>query len=87
MPAEGDTPEKAEEKRDSENTALIPESLCPGMDVGEEIVLKIVAVHEDEYEVAYAPKKDAKESKDEPSMSRASDDNETAMHGGGSYYD
>lgn len=84
MPAEDESPEQAEDKRDSEKTTLIPSSICPGMefDVGDEIVLKVVAVHEDELEVAYAPDKE-KEKDNEPSMSRASKDNETAMRGGG----
>lgn len=82
MPAKDKAPEAMDEERDSKKTALIPESLCPGMDVGDEVVLKIVGVHEDEYEVAYAPEKGEGKDK-EPSMSRASDDNESAMHGGG----
>lgn len=87
MPAKSDTPEQEEENRDSEQTTLIPSSLCPGMDVGDEIVLKIVATHEDEYEVAYAPKKGKHER--EPSMAEASEENETGMHRGGmgSYMD
>lgn len=80
--ASDESPEKAEDRQDSERTTLIPESLCPGMDVGDEIVLKIVAAHEDEYEVAYAPKKESK-SKEEPSMSQASEDNESVTSDGG----
>lgn len=91
MPGDSGSPEQAEEKRDSEKTTLIPASICPGMefDVGDEIVLKVVATHGDELEVAYAPEKDEEDSAKEPSMSQASDDNESAMHGGGgsSYYD
>lgn len=79
MPANGETPEQAEENRDSENTTLIPSSLCPGMDVGDEVVLKIVGVHEDEYEVAYSPKKE-KSKQDEPSMSKASAANESSTN-------
>lgn len=66
---------------DNGKTALIPASLCPGMDVGDEVVLEIVGVHEDEYEVKYAPKKEEK-SKEKPSMSRAAESNESPM---GSY--
>lgn len=89
MPAKGDSPEK--ETPDEEKTTLIPSSICPGMefDVGDEIVLKVVAVHEDELEVSYAPEKKGKdkESDEKPSMAKASESNESAMHGGGSYYD
>lgn len=85
MPVKDESPEKHEERQDNERTTLIPSSLCPGMDVGEEIVLKIVGVHEDEYEVAYAPEKgkEDQEESDEPSMSRASEMNEEGMRGRG----
>ena len=36
-------------------TFLINKEVCPGMNVGEEMVVKIEAVHDDEYEVSYAP--------------------------------
>lgn len=85
MPAKDDSPEQAEEKRDSEKTTLIPASICPGMDfdIGDEIVLKVVATHGDELEVAYAPEKPKSEKEEEPSMSRAGEDNESAMGGSG----
>lgn len=51
-------------------TALIPKSLCPGMEVGDEVKLKVVGVHEDELEVAYEGKgeegKSESESEPEP---------------------
>lgn len=43
---------REEDSRD-ERTALLPTSLCPGMEVGDEITLRIEAVHEGEYEVSY----------------------------------
>lgn len=76
------TPEEQEESRGDDKTALIPSSLCPGMDVGDEVVLEIVGVHEDEYEVKYAPKKkgeDEAKTDTEPSTSRPSE----SMEGGG----
>jgi hypothetical protein len=42
-------------------TALIPQSLCPGMKPGDELVLKIDRVHGEEYEVSYAPKEESPE--------------------------
>lgn len=55
----------AEPKEDEGGeTALVPKSLCPGMKPGDELVLKIVAVQEDQYQVAY-------ESKDEESSEPA----------------
>jgi len=52
------TAEKPQDAEDSDSqTTLIPKSLCPGMEPGQEIVLKIDAVEENEYLVSYAPKK------------------------------
>lgn len=61
--AEGDGEETQGE------TALIPISLCPGMEVGDKIELRIVAKHEDDYSVAYekgAEKEEAKEPESKP---------------------
>lgn len=49
-----ETPD-TEREDGEEKTALIPSRLCPGMEVGDEVVLKITAIHDGEYEVAYAP--------------------------------
>lgn len=54
------------DKEESENqTALIPKSLCAGheLDVGDTVTLKIVGVHDSEYEVEYGEN----ESKEEES--------------------
>jgi hypothetical protein len=45
-----------EQPHDTGTTAVVPSELCPGMKVGDEMVLKIVGVDDDSYEVAYAPK-------------------------------
>lgn len=45
------------ESDNMEQTATIPKSLCPGMKAGEEVVLRIDKVLEDEYLVSYAPGK------------------------------
>jgi hypothetical protein len=37
------------------NTAVVPAELCPGMKVGDSLMLKIVGVDQDSYEVAYKP--------------------------------
>jgi hypothetical protein len=42
------------EKTESQ-TALLPSSICPGMNVGDVIELKIVRTHDKEYEVSYEP--------------------------------
>ncbi len=38
-------------------TALVPQSLCPGMKPGEEMVVKIDSLTENDYVVSYAPEK------------------------------
>lgn len=61
-------PEEAPEKDDSEaQTALIPKALCAGHDlgVGDTVTLKIVGVHDAEYEVAYSGKESEKEPESE----------------------
>lgn len=65
--------EKPVEKDESENqTALIPKALCAGhdLDVGDTVTLKIVGVHDAEYEVEYAGKEDTETESDgeEPAM-------------------
>lgn len=37
-------------------TAVVPSELCPGMKVGDEMVVKIIGVDDDSYEISYAPK-------------------------------
>lgn len=59
--ASGKAPDMAKKEYGGDATALISKSLCPNMKVGDEVVLKIVAEHDGEFEVAYAP-----EEKDEP---------------------
>jgi len=50
-----------EEQEDTAQTALVPMKVAsPGgepVKPGDEIVMKVVAVHDDEVEMAYAPKK------------------------------
>lgn len=45
---------------DESETTLIPKSICPGMDFepGDEVMLRVVRVHEGDLEVAYAPKEE-----------------------------
>jgi len=48
-------PAARDQTADEQTTAVIPKSICPGMKVGDEVVLRIVAEHADEFEVSYAP--------------------------------
>lgn len=41
---------------DTGTTAVVPSELCPGMKVGDEMVVKIIGVDDNSYEIAYAPK-------------------------------
>lgn len=65
---DGNTAAPAEEKEEHAegDTAIVPKSLMAGKDfkVGEEIVFKIVAIHENDFEVEYSYG-DEKEHKEE----------------------
>jgi len=37
------------------NTSLLDKKFCPGLVPGDEIVVKVVRAHDDQYEVSYAP--------------------------------
>lgn len=54
-------------------TALINSDICPGMKVGDTIMLDIVAIHDGEYEVKYNTEPESK----------SPDSNEEAMEGPG----
>lgn len=53
----GDTPteEPSGEKTTEGTTALIDKNICPGMEPGDEMVVKIEKVMDKEYLVSYAP--------------------------------
>lgn len=55
------------EEKDKDQTALLPKSILGGktFEPGEEVVLKIVHVYEDEVEVAYATEEKKKSAMDE----------------------
>lgn len=54
-----------EKPHDTGVTAVVPSELCPGMKVGDEMVVKIIGVDDDSYEVAYAPKEGKPEEQEE----------------------
>lgn len=45
-----------DQPHDTGTTAVVPSELCPGMKVGDEMVVKILSVDDDSYEIGYAPK-------------------------------
>lgn len=60
-------PKSVDEQEAEEPTALLPKSILAGkkFDPGDEVVLKIVAMHGDEVEVEYATEKPGEEDHDE----------------------
>lgn len=56
-PPSEEAPAEKEGEEGTGETALVPSSLCPGMKAGDEMVVKIDRVLENQYEVSYAPEK------------------------------
>jgi len=56
MPSGGADDDKENSPHDTGTTAVVPSELCPGMKVGDEMVVKILSVDDDSYEIGYAPK-------------------------------
>lgn len=80
--AQGSHDMEKKDPDDSGKTALIPSSLCPGLEVGDSIALEVVGVNESEYEVRYSHDEaddDEGEPHDEPSMSNAAKENSSGM--------
>lgn len=53
--------ESAEPKDTESKTALIDSAICPGMEPGDEMVVKIEKVMDKEYLVSYAPEPESEE--------------------------
>lgn len=51
---------------DTGATAVVPSEICPGMKAGDEMVVKILSVDDDSYEIGYAPKKGKSKAEGEP---------------------
>ena len=72
--AAGETDKSEKSGADAGETALLPKNICPGMNPGDELVLKVLRVLDGQYEVSYSPEpKDeeeppAEESKAAPPM-------------------
>jgi len=62
-----------EDREDNEETALLPKSLLLNKDVapGDEVILKVVHVYDDEVEVAYGKGKDKDKGEDRDTMEGA----------------
>jgi len=62
------TTPKDMQKEGMEQTGLLPKSLMAGKDfkVGDEIMMKITAIHEKDFEVEYAPEKGQEEESEPP---------------------
>ena len=73
--------EPKEQEGDTGKTALLNSEICPGMEVGDEIVLKITGVKDGEYVVAYSPEPQSEDRPEEESQEKAPQ-NSLAMSGG-----
>ena len=93
--AEGSSPESKEpdkpEEKDDHKTYLLPVGVAEGKEFepGDEIVLRIEAIHDDQFEVSYAPAKEQEKGKEPEGMGEeASQGAEAGGQGGmGSMYD
>jgi len=57
---------KSDSKKDKGGkTALIPKELCPDMEVGDKVILRIVGEHEKDWMVDYPGDKDSDSDEDE----------------------
>ncbi len=88
MFSDGPTPPKdgMEEGDKGEVTGILPKEIMAGKDfpVGSEIVLKVVAIHDNDFVVAYAPEegngeKEGSEPKEEPMSEGAPSNDNSAM--------
>jgi len=77
-PDSGSSAPADESEDEGGETALLPKSLCPGMKPGDEIMLKIDSVQEDQYVVSYPPKESASEEKSDTAPEGSSGDKEMA---------
>ena len=70
-PPGGADDEQGNSPHDTGTTAVVPSELCPGMKVGDEMVVKILSVDDDSYEIAYAPEKGKHKAESEESAGEA----------------
>lgn len=63
-----------EMSKDDQPTFLINSEVCPDMNPGDTMELRIVATHEREYEVQYVPKESKDEEHDENDETMANDE-------------
>lgn len=71
MPSGDGDEDQENSPHDTGTTAVVPSELCPGMKVGDEMVVKIISVDDDSYEIAYAPEKGKPKAEDEESEGAA----------------
>lgn len=80
----GDPAAKPDEKKEGEGeqTGLLPKAILMGKEFnpGDEVVLKIVRIHDDQVEVAYAPEKSKAHDESEPAPKTEGDSETTSMY-------
>ena len=79
------TQDKAPDEQGGETTAVLPKEILGGKEFkpGDEVVLKILAIHDDSVEVTYAPEKGADESGGMGGDQMGGGDADMAMAAGG----
>jgi len=76
-------PKESDDKQDEGGkTFLVPSEICPGMKPGEEMVVKIEEVHDEQYSISYAPKKKKEGDEKDGSEEMASAPNPSPEGGG-----
>lgn len=85
--AENPNPESESDGKDEGATALLPKTVLGGKDFqpGEEVVLEVVHVYEDEVEVKYASEKPKSKSTMDESMGKMDEMMGGESDGGGGY--
>jgi hypothetical protein len=78
IPAQSQEP-AADPESSGNVTALIPKSISPDMQPGEEMVLKVVRVHDDQYEVEYSPGPESESAEPMPDMEVPDEDEMSSM--------
>jgi hypothetical protein len=74
--------EDRKEAGESGKTYLINKDVCPDMQVGDEMVVKIEAIHEGEYEVSYSEEKPTEQESETSNIgSEASPSQSESMYG------
>ena len=81
------SPDKPDEQQDDATEAVLPKSILAGKEfnVGDEVVLTVTGIHDDQISVKYATAKGGDESKDDGGMDKAEMPSDMGGGGDGDY--